>query len=114
MNSLSPVLEKRLWHERSPVGEKNRHVAMSALDQAEIRAVRSPLTLWLERVRGTDPATYWLTRFLILRLLGFVYVAAFASLIGQLLPLIGHDGLLPADLFLDRVREHAGSNRARS
>jgi hypothetical protein len=53
--------------------------------------------------------TYRITRFLILRLLGFVYLAAFVSLVGQLRPLIGHDGLLPADRYLERVVEAAGS-----
>ena len=41
-------------------------------------------------------STYWLTRFLILRLLGIVYLAAFLSLAVQVLPLIGAHGLLPA------------------
>jgi hypothetical protein len=44
--------------------------------------------------------TYWLTRFLILRLLGAVYAVAFAVAINQILPLIGSDGLLPVDAFL--------------
>lgn len=52
---------------------------------------------------------HWLTRFLILRLLGFVYFFAFLSLATQVLPLIGHDGLLPADAFLDRVASAVGS-----
>jgi hypothetical protein len=52
---------------------------------------------------------YWLTRFLILRLLGLVYLVAFASLAAQVLPLIGRDGLLPATSFLDRVAAHFGS-----
>jgi lipase maturation factor len=54
-------------------------------------------------------ATYWLTRFVILRLLGFVYFVAFLSLALQLRPLIGHDGLLPADRFIARVVEVLGS-----
>src|SRR2546425_4661062 len=57
-------------------------------------------------------APYWLTRFVILRLLGLVYFIAFLSLARQVLPLIGADGLLPARLFLDRVQTHFGSARA--
>jgi lipase maturation factor len=57
-------------------------------------------------------ASYWLTRFLILRLLGLVYFVAFLSLARQVLPLIGHDGLLPVDLFLGRVSAHFGSRAA--
>jgi len=47
--------------------------------------------------------TYWLTRFLILRLLGVVYLAAYLSLATQVLPLIGSHGLLPAEQFLASV-----------
>lgn len=43
---------------------------------------------------------YRLTRFLILRWLGFVYAVAFFSAARQIIPLIGEHGLLPADLFI--------------
>ena len=55
------------------------------------------------------PQTYWLTRFIILRLLGIVYAIAFLVAANQIVPLIGSDGLLPIGLFLDRVREALGS-----
>jgi hypothetical protein len=41
--------------------------------------------------------SYWLTRFVILRLLGFVYAVAFLVAAQQLLPLIGEHGLTPAN-----------------
>ncbi len=50
---------------------------------------------------------YRRTRFLFLRGLGFIYFIAFVSLAGQVLPLIGHDGLLPADDYLVRLRARA-------
>ena len=53
--------------------------------------------------------SYWLTRFLILRLLGLVYFVAFLSLARQVVPLIGDHGLLPAPLFLDQVARTLGS-----
>jgi len=56
--------------------------------------------------------SYWLTRFLLLRLVGLVYAVAFLGLARQLLPLIGHDGLLPADLYLGRLATHFGSRAA--
>ena len=56
--------------------------------------------------------SYWLTRFLILRLLGVVYLIAFLVLANQVLPLIGRDGLLPAHDYLDRLRQHFGSRSA--
>lgn len=49
---------------------------------------------------------YWLTRFVLLRFLGFIYFIAFLCAEQQLIPLIGHHGLLPADDFLHRL----GSN----
>ena len=53
--------------------------------------------------------SYWITRFVILRLLGLVYFVAFLIAARQIAPLIGRDGLLPAETFLRRVREHYGS-----
>jgi hypothetical protein len=55
------------------------------------------------------PPTYVLTRFVLLRLLALVYFTGFLILVRQQTPLIGHDGLLPAAAFLDRVQEAAGS-----
>src|SRR5207247_3234440 len=67
------------------------------------------VTGWGAAVWGAAGSPYWLTRFLILRLLGLVYFVAFLSLARQVLPLVGHRGLLPADLFLARIEEHFGS-----
>ncbi len=61
------------------------------------------------RDRLGPPRSYWLTRFLILRLLGVVYFFAFLSLATQVLPLIGSDGLLPAGRFLERIADITGS-----
>ncbi len=55
---------------------------------------------------------YWLTRFLVLRLLGLVYAVAFLVAARQALPLIGSDGFSPARLYLDRVAAAAGSRGA--
>ena len=53
--------------------------------------------------------TYWLTRFVILRLLGLIYAVAFFATAKQIIPLIGSHGLLPIDLFLGRVQNALGS-----
>ncbi|HUC42456.1 MAG TPA: lipase maturation factor family protein [Candidatus Sulfotelmatobacter sp.] len=53
--------------------------------------------------------TYWLTRFAILRVLGIVYAFAFLAAARQLVPLVGHDGLLPADRYLTAVVSATGS-----
>ncbi len=56
--------------------------------------------------------SYWLTRFVMLRLLGFVYAVAFLAAANQILPLIGSHGLLPLGLFLDQVQTALGSQVA--
>lgn len=56
-----------------------------------------------------DGRSYWLTRFLMLRLLGVVYLFAFLVAANQLLPLVGEHGLTPAAPYLERVREHFAS-----
>jgi len=63
------------------------------------------------RNAGTS-RTYWLTRFVILRLLGVVYAVAFLVAINQIIPLIGVNGLLPAGLFLKEVSNALGSDSA--
>ena len=56
--------------------------------------------------------TYWLTRFLILRLLGAIYAVAFLVAINQIVPLMGANGLLPVGLYLGRISEALGSTGA--
>src|SRR5437016_12954639 len=56
--------------------------------------------------------SYWLTRFVILRLLGFVYAVAFLVAAQQLVPLVGEHGLTPANHFFERVQAHFGSRPA--
>src|SRR4051812_13082407 len=53
---------------------------------------------------------YLLTRQVFLRLLGVVYLTAFASLWPQLPGLIGAQGLLPAATFLTRVHSLVGGD----
>ncbi|HET9419136.1 MAG TPA: lipase maturation factor family protein [Chthoniobacterales bacterium] len=56
--------------------------------------------------------SYWLTRFVILRLLGFVYAIAFFIAAKQLVPLIGDHGLTPATHFLSAIEAQLGSRSA--
>ncbi|HEX8507172.1 MAG TPA: lipase maturation factor family protein [Hymenobacter sp.] len=60
---------------------------------------------------GASP-TYWLTRFVILRLLGLLYAVAFLVAINQILPLIGSNGLLPLGSYLQQVSQALGSTGA--
>ncbi len=52
---------------------------------------------------------YQITRFLILRLLGLVYIFGFLTLAHQGVPLFGENGLLPAKPYLDWVQSRSGS-----
>jgi Protein of unknown function (DUF1222). len=56
--------------------------------------------------------SYWLTRCVILRLLGFVYAIAFLVAAQQLVPLIGEHGLTPANHFLASIQSQLGSRSA--
>ena len=56
--------------------------------------------------------SYWLTRFVILRLLGFVYAIAFLVAAQQLVPLVGEHGLTPANHFLGMIEAQLGSRSA--
>ncbi|GEO09780.1 lipase maturation factor family protein [Segetibacter aerophilus] len=56
--------------------------------------------------------TYWLTRFVILRLLGFIYAIAFAVAINQVVPLIGAGGLTPVGIYLERISAALGGDAA--
>lgn len=58
--------------------------------------------------QGGNRPTYWLTRFLILRLLGIVYAIAFLATIEQIIPLIGEHGLLPVGVFISRISDSIG------
>lgn len=62
-------------------------------------------------LRGDDlgPHSYILSRWLFLRLLGIVYFFAFLSFWIQLPGLIGSNGILPAESFLDVVKSNLGA-----
>ncbi len=60
-------------------------------------------------MEATNTSTYWLTRFVILRLLGAVYAVAFLVTINQIIPLIGANGLLPVDLYFKEISDSIGS-----
>jgi hypothetical protein len=65
----------------------------------------------LEKLFGRGNS-YWLTRFVILRLLGFVYTIAFFVAAKQLVPLVGAHGLTPATHFLAALETQLGSHTA--
>lgn len=54
-------------------------------------------------LEGAYQADYWLSRFVIHRGLGLIYLVAFAVAINQFPPLLGENGLLPVPRFLKRI-----------
>jgi hypothetical protein len=72
--------------------------------------LKKPISL--EEDFSARPSSYWLTRFVILRLLGVIYAVAFLIAINQIVPLIGTNGLLPSDIYLKQVSHALGSTGA--
>ncbi|XP_063434753.1 lipase maturation factor 1-like [Mytilus trossulus] len=52
--------------------------------------------------------SYWLTRIVMLRYIGFIYFVAFLVALHQNKELIGNKGLLPANNFLNKVKNSTG------
>ena len=86
---------------------------MNFLQQAKTNEVINEETdNEFEELPRSNRPTYWLTRFMILRLLGLVYAVAFLVAINQIIPLIGSHGLLPLVFYLKHVSAALGSNGA--
>ena len=66
-------------------------------------------SFWERWWDGQKRSSYHLARFLILRLLGLVYIVAFATALEQGPGLLGSEGLTPAARYLDRVDSALGS-----
>jgi predicted DCC family thiol-disulfide oxidoreductase YuxK len=66
---------------------------------------RVSLLLWGPAL---EPERYELVSWVFLRLLGGIYVAAFASLAVQIQGLVGHAGILPLDDYLDAAHQVLG------
>ena len=79
---------------------------------ARHRGLLSRIT-WLLWGRPLEPERYELTSWLFLRLLGAIYVAAFASLAVQIQGLVGSDGILPVGEYLDAAHRALGGDAYR-
>ncbi len=58
---------------------------------------------------GRDALDFQLTRFVLLRGLGGIYLIGFLIIVQQWLPLVGEQGLMPVTTFLGQLREAVGS-----
>jgi len=82
--------------------------------ESAARRARAALGRIADRFARDDPAAagHWLGRFLVLRLLGLIYLMAFLTLVNQGPGLIGSHGLLPAADYLDDVGAQLGGRAA--
>lgn len=60
--------------------------------------------------KEVEPSSYFIARWIFLRLLGLIYLAAFVSLGVQVMGLAGSHGIMPAENFLKSVSEQVGSD----
>jgi hypothetical protein len=74
---------------------------------ARRRDLLSRLT-WLLWGRTLEPERTAVGSWTFLRLIGAIYIAAFASLAVQILGLVGHEGILPLSEYLDAARQGWG------
>ena len=60
----------------------------------------------VDKVQSDLRKSFWLTRIVFLRGLAFIYFVAFSVSFNQNKELIGDNGLLPAKLYLSRIKEN--------
>lgn len=85
---------------------------MNTLEESPPSPASTPDASWLARSwdwLAHQGENYRLARFVLLRFTGLVYFIAFLSAAQQFVPLVGHDGLLPADLLVENVLERFDS-----
>ena len=75
---------------------------------AQHRPFFSALTRWFWGTH-TEKTTFYFSRWLFLRALGCIYLIAFLSLWVQIHGLVGSNGILPAEQYLEAVRQQIGT-----
>lgn len=61
--------------------------------------------------QSLSPTTYIISRWIFIRSLGLIYFIAFLSIAGQILGLVGSDGVLPAQNYLNAISQEYGMKR---
>ena len=92
------------WHEHSPVFARVTEWGYRLV--ARHRGFFSALTR-LAWGRHLEPPTHNLARWIFLRSLGLIYLAAFVSLWVQIIGLVGSNGILPANAAMETMRQRA-------
>ena len=66
---------------------------------------------WFAGARPAGPPGYLLPRWFFLRALAVIYFSVFYSLVFQIRGLLGPNGLLPANVYLEQVAQFVGASR---
>jgi len=81
-------------------------------DVAALEQLQPRWQLWVRREWQSAGSSHWLTRFLVLRVLGVVYAVAYLAAALQIVPLVGERGLTPAAVLWPRAVSYYGSSVA--
>jgi predicted DCC family thiol-disulfide oxidoreductase YuxK len=95
-------------YERSPRFARSAELGYRVV--AEHRSIFSALTR-IAYGRHVERSSYFLVRWTFLRTLGIIYLIAFVSLWTQIDGLVGSNGILPADQFMDGVRQQVAQQK---
>jgi predicted DCC family thiol-disulfide oxidoreductase YuxK len=103
---------------RAPLWAYEHVPAVAPVSERAYRVIADHRSLWGAVTRllwggAAEPSTYARAAWLFLRLLGIVYLIAFWSLGVQILGLIGHEGVLPADRYMAGAHALTGLDRFR-
>ncbi|XP_060072968.1 lipase maturation factor 1-like [Ylistrum balloti] len=86
-------------------GSEKQNISDKNVDTNSTEGGKTPLDM---RNCKIEHGTYWLTRILLLRFLGFIYFVAFFVALNQNKQLLGKKGLIPATNFLKKVEAASG------
>jgi hypothetical protein len=83
-------------------------VAAGSAAALPLTAADEESAVFAAELRADQRVSFRYTRWVFLRSLGFIYVVAFAILVNQGQALIGSQGLLPAERYLERIKRIVG------
>ena len=109
--SLEPLAVLRWFVFRAPSEGTLLQEITHALSSLSVNPWTSYFVTWFAGARPAGPPGYLLPRWFFLRALAVIYFSAFYSLVFQIRGLLGPNGLLPANLYLEQVAQFVGASR---
>ena len=82
-----------------------------ALSSVPVNRWTPSFITWFAGARPAGPPGYLLPRWFFLRALAVIYFSVFYSLVFQIRGLLGPNGLLPANVYLEQVAQFVGASR---